>query len=295
MSSNHEVVEPTAEVNEPANEVNEPIKYSGPVEHSDASNTTEGGGVAASLYSEDGKDWGDEPTPIPSPTKELKNLADKVSELGGEMKTMNDIMTLIISKLDGVVAQNAQYQTQLQNERLHQEPKYADIVKDGVAPPQVVEKPSPPEEPYPPEEPSIDNIVAEFCGVFGRSIPGKVSDLIDKQRAVLQRFFTTTSHDNGVYYSVKEPSQGILNSKTLIIKGVMESPNSFYSRKCIINILQFMYGVFHYKFDIGRLDKEILIGGFIKSGVIERGEDSSFKFTDLGHKCGTDILEQFNC
>ncbi len=56
-----------------------------------------------------------------------------------------------------------------------------------------------------------------------------------------------------------------------------------------------MYGVFHSKFEIGRLDEEILINSFIKSGVIERGETSPVKITGLGHKWGTVILEQFNC
>jgi hypothetical protein len=289
MSSIHEVVESTGDV---VNTNTEPIEDSGPVEQSEVSNTAEGGGATESLYSDDGKDWGDEPTPIPSPTKELKNLAAKVNEFGNGMKTMEDVMGIIVVKLNELVNQNQQLRLQIQQQsqvqsQQNQEPKYADIVKDGATQQRVVEEPSPP------EEPSIDNIVDEFHKVFGSNIPSK-GGLSERQEAILARYFTTTTYRK-VIATVNSSIEGVFYSKTLIVGDHIESASDFYIRKCIINILQFMYGVFHSKFEIGRLDEEILINSFIKSGVIERGETSPVKITGLGHKWGTVILEQFNC
>ncbi len=141
MSSIHEVVESTGDV---VNTNNEPIEDSGPVEQSEVSNTAEGGGATESLYSDDGKDWGDEPTPIPSPTKELKNLAAKVNEFGNGMKTMEDVMGIIVVKLNELVNQNQQLRLQIQQQsqvqsQQNQEPKYADVVKYDGALQQVVE------------------------------------------------------------------------------------------------------------------------------------------------------------
>jgi hypothetical protein len=290
MSSIHEVVESTGDV---VNTNTEPIEDSGPVEQSEVSNTAEGGGATESLYSDDGKDWGDEPTPIPSPTKELKNLAAKVNEFGNGMKTMEDVMGIIVVKLNELVNQNQQLRLQIQQQsqvqsQQNQEPKYADVVKDDGALQPVVEEPSPP------EEASISTIIAEFCRVFGKSIPNKKEDLSTKQVLILERYFTTTTYRK-VIATVNSSIEGVFYSKTLIVGDHIESASDFYIRKCIINILQFMYGVFHSKFDIGRLDEDILISGFIKSGIIERGEDSPVKITGLGHKWGTVILEQFNC
>ena len=289
MSSIHEVVESTGDV---VNTNNEPIEDSGPVEQSEVSNTAEGGGATESLYSDDGKDWGDEPTPIPSPTKELKNLAAKVNEFGNGMKTMEDVMGIIVVKLNELVNQNQQLRLQIQQQsqvqsQQNQEPKYADVVKYDGALQQVVEEPSPP------EEASIDNIVDEFHKVFGSNIPSK-GGLSERQEAILARYFTTTTYRK-VIATVNSSIEGVFYSKTLIVGDHIESASDFYIRKCIINILQFMYGVFHSKFEIGRLDEEILINSFIKSGVIERGETSPVKITGLGHKWGTVILEQFNC
>jgi hypothetical protein len=274
MSSNQEVVAPTGEVIAPANEVNEPI------EDSEPSNTVEGGEVAESLYSEDGNEWGNEPTPISSPAKEYKDLASKLSDISGEMKSMTDVMNIMMSKLHEVVCQNKMLKLHLQ-----QGHKYADAVKDdGVRQPVV-------EEPSPPEEPSISTIIAEFCRVFGKSIPSK-EGLSERQEAILARYFTTTTYRK-VIATVNSSIEGVFYSKTLIVGDHIESASDFYIRKCIINILQFMYGVFHSKFEIGRLDEEILINSFIKSGVIERGETSPVKITELGLKHGTAILEQF--
>jgi len=274
MSSNHEVVASTGDVIAPANEVNEPI------EECDASNTAEGGEVAESLYSEDGNEWGNEPTPISSPSKEYKDLAAKLSDISGEMKTMTDVMSLMMSKLHEVVCQNEMLKLQLQPGH-----KYADVVKDGGARQPVVEEPSPP------EEASIANIVNEFRKVFGENIPSK-EGLSERQEAILARYFTTTTYRK-VIATVNSSIEGVFYSKTLIVGDHIESASDFYIRKCIINILQFMYGVFHSKFEIGRLDEEILINSFIKSGVIERGETSPVKITELGLKYGTAILEQF--
>ena len=274
MSSNQEVVAPTGEVIAPANEVNEPI------EDSEPSNTVEGGEVAESLYSEDGNEWGNEPTPISSPAKEYKDLASKLSDISGEMKSMTDVMNIMMSKLHEVVCQNKMLKLHLQ-----QGHKYADAVKDdGVRQPVV-------EEPSPPEEPSISTIIAEFRKVFGKNIPSK-GGLSERQEAILVRYFTTTTYRK-VIATVNSSIEGVFYSKTLIVGDHIESASDFYIRKCIINILQFMYGVFHSKFEIGRLDEEILINSFIKSGVIERGETSPVKITELGLKHGTAILEQF--